>query len=167
MKLIPKSKPGRVIGVVVGVFIGLAIIGAIVGGGSSNKTSTTGAGASATPQKVPEAKSHIILDARKVSGGAANSWCVPDPANAQMTFYYTLRNTGGKDGKTNVVPWRRYNDASINDGIGDETVDIPVPAHGVRRGNTVVPFDALKHDVIECRIVLGSDFEHPTKIPVI
>ena len=50
-----------------------------------------------------------------------------------MVFYVTIRKSGGKDAKTQIIPWRRYNDASVNDGIGDLTGDVPVAAGSVSK----------------------------------
>ena len=84
----------------------------------------------------------------------ATSACVANPLNAEMTFFVTIRNSGASSVTTSVRPWRRYNDASINDGISDTTVEFKVAAHSTKTVNTTVPYDPTDHSPIACRVYL-------------
>ena len=135
------------------VVIAIAAVAGCGGGSTSSPATSSGP----TTAETPPAALKVV---------AAQSFCVPVAADATTRFFVTIRNTGGKEGKAAIVPWRRHNDASVNNGIADQTDEVTIPAASTAKFNTTVPFDGTKHELIECRVILGSDFEHPTVIPV-
>lgn len=98
---------------------------------------------------------------------AGSSSCVANEADATIAFLTAIRNTGTGEEKTTIRPWRRYNDASVNNGVGDETAEVAIPAGATMRFRTVVPYQATKHLLIECRVILGSDTQNATSVAVV
>ena len=115
----------------------LAILGSIAMVGCASSGSTSG---------TSKASALTVVHAK--------SFCIANPFNAEMTFFVTLRNSGASSATTSVQPWRRYNDASVNDGIADTTVEFKVAAHATKTINTTVPYDPTRHTPLACRVYL-------------
>ena len=118
--------------------VALLVLGSAVIAGCGSSASTSGAPAKGSSVKVVHAR----------------SFCIANPSSAEMTFFVTIRNSGASSATTSVQPWRRYNDASVNDGISDTTVDFKVAAHSTKTINTTVPYDPTRHTPLACRVYL-------------
>lgn len=141
---------------IVAWIIAVGFIFGIIGSASSSSSKTTPAVASAPVVSAPKPTAAHLT----VVPGLLNSWCQADSANANLTFYVTIRNAGGSAGTTQITPWRRFNDGSTNDGFGDQTGDIHVAAHGTSQTKTTVSYNPLTKTPLECRVSLGSDLSH-------
>lgn len=138
------------------ITIGVAAAIVVAGGIGS---AFSGSGSHAPGPRPPKAASARIY----VRGGS----CVADPANATLHFYVTIANSGGAAGKASVVPWRRFDDGSTNDGVWDQTVDLQVPARGSRGGRIDVSYNPRVQAPIECRASIGGDAAHYKELEVV
>ena len=110
--------------------------------------------------------SHIVVvQGNSTTGGG--SWCYTDPTNAHLIFMVTLQNTGAGAGTVQIEPWRRFNDGSTNDGTGDLTNNLTIPAHSTKRYQATVSYNPLTKAPIECRVYLGPNFTYQQDIRVL
>jgi hypothetical protein len=147
-------------GITLGIASLLLGIGAASCGGSSSSSGT--AGSSTTPtatttQSASESEAHIAV-VKRASFCLATGVSDPYTGDGRVTFYITLRNTGGKADSFDVQPIRHYDDGSVNNSPLDELHIDSVPAHGTWKGRSQpFKYQAHEHEIVGCGLDPSND----------
>jgi hypothetical protein len=143
---------------VMAVIIGLLFVAGLVGSCSSDDDKSAKSDTSIADSAVSAPSVDVKLNAR-------GSWCVPDPFNAKIYFFVTLRNLGGGAADVDLRPWRRYSDNETNDSIMDiQTASLS--GKMVEKFRFELGYNAESHAVLECGVYMPDELE-PTKIRVV
>ena len=126
--------------------------------------SSASAGTALRGKQEQAAKANIYLVAKKSFCGSTG---ISDiyTGNGKVTFYMTLRNSGAKGGKVNIIPVRHYDDGTINESAMDMLIDVKVPARSVRRYRSpAYTYEAHNHEVEACGIKIDNRRESRIKV---
>jgi hypothetical protein len=119
----------------------------------------------AVKSDTPIADSEGSTSSTEVKLNARGSWCVPDPLNAKVYFFVTLRNPDLSSDDVDLRPWRRYSDNSTNDSIIDiQTASLS--GKRIEKFRFDLGYNAEDHAVLECGVYMPDKLE-PTKIRVV
>jgi hypothetical protein len=84
----------------------------------------------------------------------SRSYCQEQPADAQLAFVLTFRNTGSRaESFSDVTPYRRYDDGTVNMSGVDQLSGLKVAARSTKTYFAKFDYDALSHDVLECGLI--------------
>jgi hypothetical protein len=137
----------------------LTLVGVVASCGGS---SSEGSGEPKAKAKV-EAEANIFVVKSKsfcTATGVSDLYT----GEGKVEFFYTLRNTGAKDGEIDLQPIRVYDDGERNESVMDMSSGNKVPAHStVKLRTPQFKYKAHEHEVASCAVKAGDD-EVPLRV---
>jgi hypothetical protein len=124
---------------------------------SESKGSTTSSESGSTSTSTSASESNIAV-VKRTSFCLATGVSDVYTGEGRVTFYISLRNTGGKADSFDVQPIRHYDDGSVNNSPADELHVDSVPAHGTWKGRSQpFKYKAHEHEIVGCGLDPSND----------